>query len=114
MTSFLILPSFLRAASSKISSMDSRLALSMKPQVLTMAMSARAASSTVVKPAFFREAMSTSPSTWFLAQPRLTMPTVYAMLVFAPYVVKSRFPARYWRSLGRWGASRAGNQLGDR
>ena len=45
--------------------MDSRLALSIKPQVLTMAMSAMAASSTGTKPPSRREAISTSPSTWF-------------------------------------------------
>ena len=59
--------------------MASCLALSIKPQVFTMAMSAMAASSTGWKPAFSREAISTSPSTWFLAQPRLTIPTLYAM-----------------------------------
>ena len=83
-----------------MASMDSRLALSIKPQVLTMAMSASSRSSTGRKPACCREAMSTSPSTWFLAQPRLTMPTLYAMLLFAPYVVRSSTLSRYCSSFG--------------
>ena len=56
-------PSFFKSPSSNISSMDSFLALSIKPQVLTIATSAMATSSTSSYPAAFSFAISSSPST---------------------------------------------------
>ena len=74
-----ILPSFLSFASSRISSIDSAFADSMKPQVFTMAASAPAASSLSTKPASRRRAIIISASTRFFSQPRLIIPTEYAI-----------------------------------
>src|SRR5437899_10898805 len=56
--------------------MDSCLASSMNPQVLMMMTSACSGSAVSSKPLLDSEPNMTSPSTWFLLQPRLTNPIV--------------------------------------
>ena len=69
----MILALGLSSLSSKNVFMDSSLALSMKPQVLTSIRSAFCASSVSIQPSLPRLQERTSASTWFLAQPRFSI-----------------------------------------
>src|SRR5690554_4725392 len=71
-------------------SMDSCLALSMKPQVLTMMISASFGSS-VISYLFFSIPSMISESTRFLSQPRLISPILYF-----PKSLFSPFPSYNW------------------
>ena len=68
-------------AASKIASMDSSLADSMNPQVFTTITSASVCSDVISKPDPASMPSICSASTWFLGQPRLTIPILYGFFV---------------------------------
>src|SRR5512143_3031123 len=77
MTTFAHLPRVFIPAASRTASMDSSLADSMKPHVFTTITSASLCSGVISKPDAASTPSICSASTWFLGQPRLTMPILY-------------------------------------
>ena len=75
-TTFFVMPLAFKVSACNIASIESFLADSMKPQVLITAISASAGSSTRSQPSLAKRPASSSESTSFLAQPKVTNATV--------------------------------------